>query len=413
MKKFLACILALIFCFFGCVTNKSTIIEEEHQLELKGVWFSYYDWGNLPQDEEDFKEAVKNVISTVKETGLNAIFLHAHSHSDSYYKKSTYFPLSSYISFTKEFSEDFDPFEFFIEEAHKEGIQIHAWFNPYRVGSAAQFEKIEGDSLLAKWKTSDEEDGSRHILFHKGSYYLNPSLPETVNAITDAIIELCQNYDVDGLHFDDYFYPALDDNSEKLCFDLVDWESSECQKDLEQWRRDNVSLLVQSVYNAVHKEKPSALFGISPMGNIPRLLEKNQYLIDLEKWISEPGFIDYILPQIYWGFEIKKGDGSQAPWAFEPCLASWTELLKESSVTLYVGLPLYKAGKDGNDGNEICEWLRKDDIIARQIQTCKKNGRVSGISIFDWQDFSREEAQTEVRNIKLSLWGNFSVDFSE
>ncbi|MBQ1949158.1 MAG: family 10 glycosylhydrolase [Treponema sp.] len=391
MKKLSMIFFAVLFAFTSCVSTKKQPEFQETPLDVKGVWFSFYDWASLPQDENEFKESVKEIVAGIKKIGLNVIFLHAHSHSDSYYKESTYFPLSSYISYAADFSEDFDPYEFFIQQAHEQGIQVHAWFNPYRVGSDTQFSRIQEGSLLYEWKESDEEKGSRYILHHRGAWYLNPSSIEILNAVTNSIREMCRNYNIDGVHFDDYFYPEMNDSDESLSFDKIDWESSGSEKTLEQWRRDNVSALVQSVYEAVHEELEDGVFGISPAGNIPRLTGSQQFLVDLEKWIHNPGYIDYILPQIYWGFEPRLASGATAPWAFEDCLSSWVSLLQDSQVKLYAGLALYRLNTDVKDGNEVSEWLRYDDIIFRQIECCRRENRVTGFSLFDWRDLKKIE----------------------
>lgn len=404
MKRSIVIILASLFIFSACV-NTRKIAHKPAELEVKGVWFSFFDWNALPHEEDAFKRAVSDLVGEVKNMGLNVIYLHAHSHSDSYYKKSTYFPLSKYVAYTNEFSEDFDAFEYFIEEAHSLGIEVHAWFNPYRVGNQAQFEEIQAGSILYDWKKSDEEIGSRYILCHRGAYYLNPSSMEVLNGFTNAVRELCQNYNVDGVHFDDYFYPAIDDSVEELSFDKADWEKYGSDKSLENWRKDNVSALVQSVYAAVHEELPDAVFGISPSGNLSNLLSSQKYLVDLDRWLGEEGFVDYLIPQIYWGFEPRLSNGNTAPWAFENCLAEWLSRMENTSVALYIGLGLYRCGDNVKDGNEVSEWLRYNDIIARQIESCCQKKKISGFVLFDWRDLKAERASGEVENLRQVLRG--------
>lgn len=385
MQKIIILITVLLISLTGCVNTRKIYNNQETPLEVKAVWFSYFDWSALPHEEEEFKIEVEQIVKKMKLLGLNTIYLHAHSHSDSYYKMATYFSLSKYASYTKYFSEDFDAFDYFIQEAHKENIKVHAWFNPYRVGNVDQFENVPENSLLSEWKTIDEEYDGRHFIFHRNAWYLNPSNQEIHAALVNSIRELCQNYEIDGIHFDDYFYPAIDDSNPELSFDKTDWENSGSEMELEEWRRNNVSKLVSEVYTAVHEEIPDGVFGISPAGNIKNLQSSQQYLVDINKWLNEEGYLDYIIPQIYWGFYPRLSNGNIAPWAFKNCLADWIKAAEKSTAKLYVGLALYRAGTDVKDGNEISEWLTDDDIIERQIECCKNEPRVTGFSLFDWK----------------------------
>ena len=398
-KTFIISALALILS--ACVTNRGPVKPSD---ELRAVWFSYFDWENLPKDENDFRKEAASVVTNVKETGLNAIFLHVHSHSDSYYLKSKNFPLARRAFGDDRTSNGYDPLQIFIDLAHAQGLQLHAWLNPYRIGSQTEYDSIPADSLIGKWRDSPEY---RYILFHKGAYYLNPSKNAVREAFVSEIQELCKNYAIDGVHLDDYFYPPLDDTNPELCFDKDDYESSdeatENVKTITQWRRDNVSSLVEKIHAAVKEEKPGIPFGISPQGNIDNLKSQHQYFVDIEKWLSNDGYVDYILPQLYWGFEGRKSNGEIAPWAFENNLKRWAGICTNKNIKLYTGLALYKAGGDYKEGNEVSEWQRYDDIIARQIKVTRKEKRAGGFVIFDYRDTIKEETKKEMINIRKIL----------
>ncbi len=401
-----------------------------------------------------------------------------------------------------------DPLEIFIASAHSKGLEIHGWFNPYRVGSPEQLNAAPADSCVGKWRdkiikkreeksfdetspqfsqpdlTEKAQEGSLSftkiadpegepffivdldadgnpkapstgdsgapeghipspndsgspastlsstsdggapeavipesdstvisglnpeifspdpILIHKGAVYLNPSSKEIQKTFVAAIEEFCQNYDIDGVHFDDYFYPVLNDNDPQLSFDKSDWEKSGSTKNISQWRRDNVSDLVKAVYSAVHQAEKGLVFGISPAGNFANIVATNHYLIDIDLWLSSDSYIDYIMPQIYWGFEPRASDGSLRPWAFNNCLETWKSHLTSPTVTLYVGLALYKAGTDSSDGNEVSEWLRFNDIISRQILATREDPVAQGFVIFDYRDLLRDSCEQEVENIR-------------
>ena len=369
---------------------------------MRAVWFSYFDWAALPNNREDFTREVSNMMEKISSLGLNTLILHAHSHSDSYYQKSSVFTQSKFLTTAGGEPLDFDAYEIMIEEAHKKNIAVHAWFNPYRVtGGGVRQDSFPEDSLIYGWMNSG--DGDRRILYHKGQYYLNPSVPEVRTMIAECVREFVRNYDVDGVQFDDYFYPTVDDGDEDTCFDKYEYEISGSELDISDWRRKNVSDLVSSVYQAVHGEKEYVLFGISPAGNLSNLRSDLQYFTDVDKWLEEGGYIDFILPQLYWGFELKNRNGTESPYAFENVLASWLSLPRHESVSLNAGLALYRAGTNVADNNETSEWLSHDDVISRQIQRLENDEAVSGFALFDYRDLFRTEARDEVLNLAANL----------
>lgn len=369
---------------------------------MRGIWFSYFDWAALPKNQEDFTAEVSLMMEKISSLGLNTLILHAHSHSDSYYKKSALFPVSKFLLGDDGAEPDFDPYEIMIDAAHKKNISVHAWFNPYRVtGAGVGRDFFKEGSIICGWLNSG--DDSRKILLHKGQYYLNPSIPEVREKITDCVRDFVKNYDVDGIQFDDYFYPMLDDYDEDLSFDKAEYDASGSEIGIIEWRRKNVSDLISSVYKAVHEEKAEVVFGVSPAGNLSNLRSGWQYFADVDKWMSEPGYVDFILPQLYWGFELRTGNGNLSPYAFESVLESWTSLPRIDSVDLNVGLALYRAGTDVADNNETSEWLSHDDIILRQIQVLGENEDVSGFALFDYRDLFRSEARDEVLNFASNL----------
>jgi len=394
MRKFFIIMNILFFFFTGCMTVQKG---EEKKEELRGVWYSFFDWETLPKEKTEFQNQVESIVKNVKKVGLNTIFLHIHSHSDSYYLKSSYFPLSRRAFGDDLTSKGYDPLEVFIEEAHKENIEIHGWLNPYRIGSQQDYDLIPEGNIIADWKKSPEK---RNILLHKGAYYLNPAKDEVQDLFVNAVKEICLNYDIDGIHLDDYFYPALDDSIPELSFDMEEYNSAESGRTIVQWRRDNVSRLIEKIHQAVGESSPEIPFGISPHGNLDNLASTRNYFVDIEEWLSCDRYIDYIMPQLYWGFESKKSNGDAAPWAFKNNMDRWVSLVKGGPVKLYAGLALYKSMNDFKEGNEVSEWIRCSDIIARQIVACREEEYCSGFSIFDYRDLLREEAGEEVKNIK-------------
>lgn len=366
--------------------------------ELRGTWISYLDWERLPKEEQAFRREVDQMMDRCLEIGMNTVFVHAHSHSDSYYLKSSYFPTSSFIRELTASSPDFDPFQYMLDAAHARGLEFHAWFNPYRVtGYLVRWQDIPADSLIKQWWNAG--DKQRNVLLHDGQYYLNPSSEEVLETIVAAIRELVENYDVDGVHFDDYFYPELDDSSVLRSFDRTDYEASGSTKTLTQWRRDNVSRLVYRVHQTIKGLRPNVSFGVSPQGYVTHLRSDSKLFVDIDEWMRSDAYVDYIMPQLYWGFEARTSDGKTAPYAFENNLKTWIDLKKQGPVKLYIGLALYKGGSAQKDGNAISEWLAHDDIIAREVETARASGQVSGFGFYSYQSFTTEQCAREVENL--------------
>ena len=210
--------------------------------------------------------------------------------------------------------------------------------------------------------------------------------------------EVVERYEVDGVHFDDYFYPNIDDANEALWFDKPEYLSSGSRESIAAWRKNNINQLVRGVYQTVKQYRPQAVFGVSPEGYLKHLRLDNRLFVDIDTWMSQPGYVDYVMPQIYWGFEAKV-NGQPAAYAFDTCLNDWITLKKKGDVTLYVGLPLYKTGTDAADGNETPEWLRYQDIMRRQVLTGRSTGQVSGYCLYDFSSLTREAARAEVENL--------------
>ena len=157
--------------------------------------------------------------------------------------------------------------------------------------------------------------------------------------------------------------------------------------------------MVSRVYQTVKAEKPQVLFGISPQGYVEHLRSETGLFVDIDRWMSQAGYVDYIMPQLYWGFETKTAAGEPAPYAYEQNLATWLNLKKKGPVTLYLGLGLFRAGTDVKDYNEVSEWLRRDDVIGRQVSVGRQKGEVKGYCFYSYDSFLQPEAQKEVANL--------------
>lgn len=368
------------------------------QKELRAVWFSYLDWINMPKEEQAFRAEAAKVMDNLQKNGFQTIFLHVHSHSDSYGKKMTVFPYSKFMPG----NGSFDPLEIMISEAKKKGISVHAWFNPYRVSSSmSKWENIPEDSLVKKWsRTSGEE---RNVLLHEGQYYINPSRAAGREALLASIKELLDNYAVDGIHFDDYFYPRVSLTEEGKRFDEPEYEEAKRQGEtgsLTEYRRNQVSLLLKQVHSLC-KER-GVVFGVSPVPNLQSLRSSVAYFLDVDKIMASKDYIDYIMPQMYHGFRAKNGKGQEAPHAYMRSLGDWVNLTNSTGnqVELMLGLGLYRAGSTVWDGNPVSEWFTESDILKRQVEEARKTGIVKGYAVFAYQNLLEERAQRELGNLR-------------
>ena len=361
--------------------------------ELCGVWFSYLDWQNMPTDEAGFKAAADRVMSDIQKNGMNAIFCHVHSHSDAYYPSSV-LPTSKFLPGNGRF----DALQYMIDSAHRHGLRFHVWFNPYRVtGYQMKWSDVPAGSIVKQWYAS----GSRNVLLFDGNYYLNPAQPAVRDLVVSSIREVLTKYAIDGVQFDDYFYPDLGKDA-ATNFDYPEYQLYSGNASITEWRKANVSALIAAVYQTVHAVRPSAVFGVSPVAQLKYLRSEKSYFVDIDTWMSNTGYIDYVLPQIYFDFEQKTGSGAASDAAYATCLNSWLQLREKTGgkVKLYVGLALYKCGTSAWDGNAKPEWLRRSDILLREVQLARQSGQVSGFGIYAYQNFDDAAAQAELANLR-------------
>ena len=323
---------------------------EEHKpvnyKKQTGMWFPYiqYDDYMTGRTEEEFRDSVRKLYSEAKAEGVNTVYLHAHPSGDAYYR-SDIFPPGACLD------GDYDPLEIMLEEAHALGLSAHAWINPLRCQTEEQMSALSDDIITKKWA---DDDDCPFIKLVNGRWYLDPSYPEVTELICRCTDEILDRYSVDGIHIDDYFYPTADPS-----FDAKEFEASGAS-DLRQWRMENCTGFVQALYNTVKSHDKQLLFGISPQGSVTANYETQ--FADVKLWAGTPGYCDYIVPQLYFGFR-----NETCPFA--ETLALWEEMTCPE-VSLIAGLGAYKTGKPdkwaGAAGEQ--EWVEDEDIIGRQIE---------------------------------------------
>lgn len=347
----------------------------------KAVWFSYIEYERIMQgaSEEQFTESLGECFDNILSIGCNTVYFQVRAYGDAYYE-SAIFPKGDRLT------GDYDPLAIAVKAAHDRGLSIHAWINPMRLMTDAEMTELPSGYRISDWYRNDETNGT-YIVNYSGRWYLSPAYYDAVSLICDGITEIVTGYNVDGVQIDDYFYPT-DDPS----FDEYAFNASGTSLSLADWRRQNVSIMVKRMYNAVHNANSSAVFGISPQGNVRSDYET--LFADVYLWASEPGYCDYICPQIYYGFE----NGSLP---FTETVESWRSMVTYPGISLVIGLAAYKIGiEDTWAGSGKYEWQENSDILARQIETAESVG--AGYALFRYDSlFAPESGVSEKVNREL------------
>lgn len=383
MLKLYSLIFSFVFILTGLLSVPSRAFSgdkepaplKKHTLpkrELRGVWIATVaniDWpskAGLSVDNQ--KRELLEILDNHQRAGMNAIFLQIRPAADAFYAKSSE-PWSRFLTGApgKAPSPFYDPLEFAIEEAHKRGMELHPWFNPYRATFDLNQNNVPADHITRQ--------KPQWFFTYGGKKWFNPGIPEVREYIIDVILNVVENYDIDGVHFDDYFYPYPDGNKP-----IPDSETFKKHgngfKKVEDWRRNNVNLLVEELSIEIRKKKKHIRFGISPFGiwdnkgNHPLGSETTGFsgyrelYADAIKWTQE-GWVDYVMPQLYFPFNYR-------PAAFEKLVEWWSQ--HNYGRHFYVGHASYRANEN-RDG-----WKNRGQI-PEQIRYLRDNPSTHG-SVF-------------------------------
>ena len=372
-------------------TTKAEITVPAAADEVRGVWISYLEISTLLKNKSksEFRQAVDKIYDNCVSIGINTVYVHARAFGDAFYD-SQLFPASKYLSGTVGQGTGYDPYEILIDEAEKHGLSFHAWINPLRLCTNDDMQAISSDYTIKKWYNSEYK--GRYIVNVSGTWYLNPAYEETVQLVCDGVKEILDKYDVDGIHIDDYFYPTTDASFDSAAFASSGYYS------LSAFRINNCNKLVKAIYNTVHSCSASAVFGASTQGSIENNI--NQLYADAESW-CKGGYVDYFAPQIYYGF-----NNSAQP--FEKCTDTWVKMLKNTDVKLYIGLAVYKIGKEDTwAGDGKWEWCNTETMLKRQTEYARKQG-CDGIILYSYNyiftsGYVSSAINKEISNLKPLL----------
>ena len=395
--------------YAGKYSNKKTVIPKyvsRGKNEFRGLWVATVENIDFPrtQSASAFKAAYSRLLANAKKAGFNAVIFQVRPSSDAFYR-SDINPWSRNLTGIEGTGiSGFDPLAYMVKATHLEGMQFHAWLNPYRVCGNTKVAPAQYLTTLSKMNFArqnphfvlappSERAGYRTLL-------LDPGIPQVRSHILATVSEIVSKYDVDAIHFDDYFYPygGVDN------LDLMTYKKYNPLKlSLHDWRRNNVNLVIKSVKSMLdaHTKKSGrkVQFGVSPFGiwgNASKIAGgsltggKESYFInyaDTRKWVQRR-WVDYIVPQLYWHF------GHET--AAYACLVDWwCATGKGTGVRLYIGLAPYRLG--------AAEWSSRE--LADQLRYNSNKSEVSGNVMFSYSKvfFPSKKALPGVRQA-LYLW---------
>ncbi|MCX7876078.1 MAG: family 10 glycosylhydrolase [Melioribacteraceae bacterium] len=316
MKKLLVIIITIIFT--SQILSQTSLPKRE----FRATWIASVtniDWPSSTNlSVAELKKSLTDLLDAIKDANLNAVFFQVRPECDALYKSSIE-PWSYWLTGVqgKAPADNFDPLEFAIQEAHKRGLELHAWLNPYRSRQASTYTRASShiSNTKPEW-----------IMKFGNLWILNPGNPEVRNYNTQVVMDIVRRYDIDGVHFDDYFYPYPPDNMTSSttynAYDDKDFANDPRGfKNKDDWRRDNVNILMKAINDSIKKVKPHIKFGISPFGiwknNVPSGITGmdayNVIYADPIAWLKQ-GTVDYLIPQLYWRIGGSQDYNRLMPW---------------------------------------------------------------------------------------------------
>ena len=332
--------------------------------EVRAAWISTVfniDWPSKASygNSEKQKQEYISLLDRLKNVGINTVMIQVRPESDAFYK-SNISPWSRFLTGKQGNDPGYDPLQFILEESHKRGMKVHAWLNPYR---ASIYDDISSTSPSNPINTHRD-----WVIKYQGKWYYDPGKPEVTKYISDVVAEIVENYQVDGIHFDDYFYPGPgfpDSNTFKQ------YGSGS----IDNWRRANINNMVKTVRDRIKSINSNVVFGISPAGiwrnysndsNGSRTSggeSYNKQYADTRYWIKN-GLVDYVVPQVYWRIGHPKAD-------YATLVKWWSDQVRGTGVDLYIGQGIYKHGQDEYNGENVAAEIKSQINLNRKYKDIK------------------------------------------
>lgn len=342
--------------------------------EMRACWISYIDIESYLRDldEDQFTSRLNEMYDNIINNNMNTVIVHVRAMGDAMYP-SDYYPWSVYITSDRS-APEYDPLEIMVRLAHEKGLRFEAWINPYRLShndtTTNSFKETKYYEIFKRYTIEYTNSSGQTCLA------LDPSKEEARQLILCGVCEIVDNYDVDGIHFDDYFYvPGMADGLSQ------------------EEKMINVNKLVSATYYNIKCLDESCMFGISPAGNISYTMSQGT---DIETWLSEEGYVDYIMPQIYWTDVYNTSEGECRMFT-ERC-NEWLSYNK-ADVTFYVGLALYRAGENSDTD---MGWGMYDNNIATQYCKAYLLG-YDGFALFRYAWLEDDISTNELNNLNLYI----------
>ena len=344
------------------------------QTEMKALFVSYLELNTYikNQEKEKSQKNIETIVKNTKKNNFNTIILQVRSFDDAIYKTEQ-FPTSK--SIVLEDNTSYDVLNYFIKECKNKKIDLYIWINPFRI--TRENENLIEDTYAYKMKDT------RVVQKVNNAYYYNPSRDETSTHIIEGIKELIKNYQFKGILFDDYFYPNNDIDSEEY----QEYLNKNKEISESEYHLQTINNIIKKVYQSIKKENKSIEFGISPDGNIDNNYDKNY--ADVKTWCSKNGYIDFIMPQVYYGFF-----NTTRPYI--DTMNNWDDLITNKNIKLYYALAFYKNGQEDNyakDGKE--EWVTNSDIIKKQVILARNTTNYKGFVLFRYDSIFNKENYTQ------------------
>lgn len=363
-------IVLILLMFYACKKDSPTPDNPENpepeppglsfpKKEMRAIWISTawgLDWPQGVYNAEAQRQQYITYLDRFKQLNINAVFFQVKAMGDAFYQ-SPYEPWSASITGTRGMDAGYDALKFLVDEAHARGIEFHAWINPYRIatraGSGSAYAALHS-SVKSEW-----------VVSHEKIQIYNPALPEVRQRLSDIVRDIISKYDVDGIHFDDYFYPDPS-SAGQMVSDQSDYEKyGQGYTSIQDFRRGNVDKAIKAVYDVIVATKPQVVFSVSPAPS--QSYNLNTLFADVTKWCQE-GWVDLIIPQLYQEIGNSSND-------FRTNLSWWAQFNYKAA--LMIGHGYYKFGDPTTPSA-----FQSTSELEKQFDLTKNNKKVVGNAMY-------------------------------
>lgn len=384
---------------------------------MRGVWLatvSRLDWPPVASVNASSpairitqqQEALTGKLDKLKSLGINTVFFQVKPDGTALWP-SKILPWSDMLTGTIGEGPGYDPLQFMLDEAHKRGMKVHAWFNPYRVSVNTK------PSTVTELNRTLSQNPASVFVLHRDwirtagdRFVLDPGIPEARSWITSIVAEVVARYPIDGVQFDDYFYAESSGSM------LNDSETFKKQGQgfgsKADWRRHNTQLLIEQVSRTIKQLKPEVEFGVSPAGvwrnrshdaagsDTRGAAAYDEAYADTRLWVQQ-GLLDYIAPQIYWPF-------ARDAARYDVLAKWWADVVKPTNTRLYIGVALYKVGEPSK--NEP-DWTINGGVpeLKKQLDLNESLPQINGTILFRENYLNQPQTQEAVNYLR-NRWGS-------